>query len=185
MALEGDWWSSPRDLDLGSGQGHISMHNTYGTTSRPNHVTVGVKQYGNMDLWKSCNIDIPWRLKSCDSLLRRKFKNRAPTSSRLGPILTLTLTVTVLLLLLMRDTMSVVTSVNDMCSVGSVCRCDECASTQGACRWSACHVWLHSVMSLSLWWMTWSVCRCDECASTQGTCRWSACHVWLHSVMSL
>jgi len=28
------------DLDLGSGQGHISMHNTCSTTSVPNRVTV-------------------------------------------------------------------------------------------------------------------------------------------------
>jgi len=28
------------DLDLGSGEGHISMHNTCSTTSMPNHVTV-------------------------------------------------------------------------------------------------------------------------------------------------
>ena len=30
----------PRDFDHGSGQGHISMHNTCSTTSMPNHVTV-------------------------------------------------------------------------------------------------------------------------------------------------
>jgi len=28
------------DLDLGSGQGHITMHNAYMTTSVPDHVTV-------------------------------------------------------------------------------------------------------------------------------------------------
>jgi len=28
------------DLDLGSGQGHISIHSTCSTTSMPNHVTV-------------------------------------------------------------------------------------------------------------------------------------------------
>ena len=39
-----------------------------------------------MALWKSCNIDILRCLKSHDSWLRRKFKNRAPTSCRLGPI---------------------------------------------------------------------------------------------------
>jgi len=32
-------WSLPCDLDLGSGQGHISMHNTHRTTSVPDHVT--------------------------------------------------------------------------------------------------------------------------------------------------
>jgi len=31
---------SDLDLDLGSGQGHISMHNTCKTTSMPDHVTV-------------------------------------------------------------------------------------------------------------------------------------------------
>jgi len=30
----------PRDLDLVSGQGHISMHNTCRTTNLPNHVSV-------------------------------------------------------------------------------------------------------------------------------------------------
>jgi len=30
----------PHDLDFGSGQGHISMHNTCRTTSMPNHLTV-------------------------------------------------------------------------------------------------------------------------------------------------
>jgi len=29
-----------RDLDLGSGQGHINIHSTCRTTSMPNHVTV-------------------------------------------------------------------------------------------------------------------------------------------------
>ena len=29
-----------RDLDLGSGQGHINVHSTSRTTSMPNHVTV-------------------------------------------------------------------------------------------------------------------------------------------------
>jgi len=40
-----------------------------------------------MALWNSCNIDILWSLKSCDSFLRRKFENRAPTCCRLGPTL--------------------------------------------------------------------------------------------------
>ena len=30
------------DLDLGSGQGHINIHSTCRTTSRPNHVTVAL-----------------------------------------------------------------------------------------------------------------------------------------------
>jgi len=37
-------------LDLGLGQGHISMHTTYRTTSIRDHVT-SLKQYGNMALW--------------------------------------------------------------------------------------------------------------------------------------
>jgi len=28
------------DLDLGSGQGHVNIHSTFGTTCTPNHVTV-------------------------------------------------------------------------------------------------------------------------------------------------
>ena len=36
------------DIDLGSGQDHISMHNNCSTTSVPNHVTLYLKQYGNM-----------------------------------------------------------------------------------------------------------------------------------------
>jgi len=35
---KGGWRSSPRDLDLGLGQGHISMYNTCRTTSIPDHV---------------------------------------------------------------------------------------------------------------------------------------------------
>ena len=38
-------------------------------------------------IWSSCSIYIPWSLNSCDSFLRRKFENRAPTSCRLRPIL--------------------------------------------------------------------------------------------------
>jgi len=45
------------ELDFGSGQRHISIHNTYRTTSIPDHVT-NLKQYGCMALWRSCNIDI-------------------------------------------------------------------------------------------------------------------------------
>jgi len=46
-----------------------------------------LKQYGNMAFWNSCNIDILQSLKSRDSLLRRKFRNRTPTSCRPGSIL--------------------------------------------------------------------------------------------------
>jgi len=77
------------DLDLGSGQGHISMHNTCCTTSTPNHVTLASPQYRNMAIWMSWNIDIPWRLNCSDSFPRRKFENRAPTSCRPGPILSM------------------------------------------------------------------------------------------------
>jgi len=41
------------DLDLGLGQGHISMHNTYRTTNvgLPHNVSdYSLKQYGNMAL---------------------------------------------------------------------------------------------------------------------------------------
>ena len=46
-----------------------------------------LKQYGNMAIWNSCNIDIPQSLNSCDSFLGRKFENRAPTGCRLCPVL--------------------------------------------------------------------------------------------------
>jgi len=52
---------------------------TGSTTSIPDHKT--------LSLWKFCNIDIPQSLKSRDSIPRRKFKHRAPTSCRLGPML--------------------------------------------------------------------------------------------------
>jgi len=42
------------DLDLGSGEGHISMYNTCSTTSMPNHVTLA-----------SCYSDI-WSLEFCE-----------------------------------------------------------------------------------------------------------------------
>ena len=77
------------DLDLGSGQGHISMHNTCRTTNLPNHVTVISPMYRNMVIWISRNIDIPRSLNSRDSFLGKKFENRAPTSCRPGPILSL------------------------------------------------------------------------------------------------
>ena len=43
--------------------------------------------YGNMAIWISWNIDNRRSLNSRDSFPRRKFKNRAPTSHRPGPIL--------------------------------------------------------------------------------------------------
>jgi len=44
-------------------------------------------QYGNMTIWSSCNINIPRSLNSRDSILRRKFENRAYADCILGPIL--------------------------------------------------------------------------------------------------
>jgi len=41
-------WSSPRDLDHGLGQGHISMHNIYSSTSTPDHVTL---TSSNTEIW--------------------------------------------------------------------------------------------------------------------------------------
>jgi len=46
-----------------------------------------MKKYGNMVLWKSCNVDILRSLKSRGSILRRKVKNVAPASCSRGPIL--------------------------------------------------------------------------------------------------
>ena len=37
-----------RDLDLGSGQGHINIHSTCRTTCRPNHVTVALR---STEIW--------------------------------------------------------------------------------------------------------------------------------------
>jgi len=48
MPLKQNKKSSPHDLDLGWGQGHISMHKTHRTTSRPNHVTVASS---NAEVW--------------------------------------------------------------------------------------------------------------------------------------
>jgi len=47
---EGGWRSSPCELslDLGSSQGHISMHNTYRTTSIPNHASLALS---NSEIW--------------------------------------------------------------------------------------------------------------------------------------
>ena len=39
-----------RDLDLGSGQGHINIHSTCRTTCRPNHVTVALH---STEIWPS------------------------------------------------------------------------------------------------------------------------------------
>jgi len=38
LAIFRTW--KPRDLDLGSGQGHMNMHNMCRTTSLPNYLTV-------------------------------------------------------------------------------------------------------------------------------------------------
>jgi len=46
-----------------------------------------LKQYGNMPIWNSCNVDIPRSLNSRDSFLKTKFENRPPTGCRVGPVL--------------------------------------------------------------------------------------------------
>jgi len=76
-------FQKPRDLDLelGSSQSHICMHITCRTTGLPNRVTL--KQYGNMAIWNSCNVDISWSLNSRDNFSKRKFENWAPTRSRI------------------------------------------------------------------------------------------------------
>ena len=74
-----------RDLDLGSGQGHINIHSTCRTTSVPKHVTVAsciteIWPFECREIWtfgKSLN--------SRDSFPRTKFKNWAQTS--VSPIL--------------------------------------------------------------------------------------------------
>ena len=45
------------DLDLGSGQGHISIHSTCMTTCRPNHMTVALR---STEIWpfECCQISI-------------------------------------------------------------------------------------------------------------------------------
>jgi len=71
----------------GSGQGHISMHNTCRTTNLPDHLTVvlyAIPKYGHLNFVKY----IPPSLNSRDSFLRRKFENQAPISYR-TPILSL------------------------------------------------------------------------------------------------
>jgi len=68
-------------LDLGSGQGHISIHNTCMTTSMPNHVTVASRI---TEIWR-----FERSLNSHDSFPRRKFENRPLTSCRSGPTLSL------------------------------------------------------------------------------------------------
>ena len=75
------------DLDLQSGQGHISMCNTYRTTSMPDRVTV------------ASNSTVIWPFEVCIistfrefwthmvAFWQTKFKNWASTSCRLGPVL--------------------------------------------------------------------------------------------------
>ena len=71
----------PCDLDLGSGQDHISIHNTCMTTSTPNHVTVASRI---TEIWP-----FERSLNSHDSFPRRKFENRPLISCRSGPTLSL------------------------------------------------------------------------------------------------
>jgi len=77
---------SDLDIHLGSGQGHISMRNTYRNTSVPDHVTLSSSNM-EMAISNTCNVDIPRSLNSHYSFLKRKFENRAPTSCRLRPAL--------------------------------------------------------------------------------------------------
>jgi len=63
-APEGGWWPSPRDLDLGLCQDHICMHNTYTTTSIPNHVAV---VSSNREIWPFKNSE-KFEVTRCDSL---------------------------------------------------------------------------------------------------------------------
>jgi len=78
---------SDLDLDLKSDQVHISMRSTYRATSVPYHVAVASS---TTEIWPfeiRVNIDIPRSLNSRDSLLRRKFEYRTPTSSKVGLVL--------------------------------------------------------------------------------------------------
>jgi len=75
------------DLDLGSGQSHISIHSMCRTTSTPKPCDSSITQYRNMAIWMSWNIDIRRSLNSPDSFPRRKFENRVPISCSPGPIL--------------------------------------------------------------------------------------------------
>jgi len=67
------------DLDPESGQADIS------TRARP--CDSSLREYGNMVIWNSCSIDVPRSLNSRDSFRKMKFENRAPTSCRIGPVL--------------------------------------------------------------------------------------------------
>jgi len=73
-------------LDLGSGQGHISMHNTCSTTSMPNHVTAS-SHSTKISPFQCREISTFREVSTPMSFPRRKFKNRAPTNYRPGPIL--------------------------------------------------------------------------------------------------
>ena len=74
------------DLDLRSGEGHISMRNTYRTTSVPEHVTIASS---SMEIWLfEIRIILTFReVRTCDSFLKRKLENRALTGCRLDPVL--------------------------------------------------------------------------------------------------
>ena len=60
------------DLDLGSGQGHVSIHSMCRNTCMLNHVTVASR---NMAI---SNFDIGRSLNSCDSFPRWKFNQKDP-----------------------------------------------------------------------------------------------------------
>jgi len=60
------------DLDLGSGQGHINIHNYRHAQPRE----CRIMHYWNMAIWVSWNTDIPLSSNSHDSFPKRKIENR-------------------------------------------------------------------------------------------------------------
>ena len=73
-----------RDLDLGSGQGHINIYSMCTTSSMP-----VLQQHHALPKYSHLNF-VKYRhrsLNSHDSFSRRKFKNQAPKSCSPGPIL--------------------------------------------------------------------------------------------------
>ena len=74
------------DLDVGSGQGHINIHSTRSTTM-PKHANVASRST-EIRPFEFCEISTNgevWTL--VIAFLGRNWKNRAPTSCSLGPIL--------------------------------------------------------------------------------------------------
>jgi len=78
------------DVDLGLGQGHISIHSTCSTTSTPNHLTVASR---TTEIWPFQCCELSNNLQSLNSRAsfpRKKVENRSQTSCSPGPILSLT-----------------------------------------------------------------------------------------------